>query len=94
METVKLQNEYEFEGKKYTEINMDFDRLTGVDFIDIEQEMNDMGEYALTPETSPNFCVRLAAKAAGVNVEVIKHLPIKDFNRVKNAARNFLTAAE
>ena len=92
--TLKLSKPFVFEGETYTEFNFDFDSLTGNDFIEIETEMNDLNEYALTPETSPNFCARLAAKAAGVNASVIKGFPLKDFNKAKNLARSFLTSMD
>ena len=92
--TLKLNKEYTWEGKTYTEIAFDFEKLTGQDMIDIEKEMNDAGEFALTAETSPNMCARIAAKAANLPLDVVTHLPLMAFNQVKNAARNFLTGVK
>ena len=78
-------------GEEYKEIVFNFNDMTGADMIDIEQEMNDQSEFALQPELSPAYCARLAAKAAHVDVELIKKLPLRDFNKIKNCARNFLT---
>ncbi|MCI1959186.1 MAG: phage tail assembly protein [Clostridia bacterium] len=89
--TIKLRNEFEFEGITYKEFKLDFNKLKGKDLIAIENEMTSLEEFALTPEISPNYCARIAAKAAGVSSEVIANLPLKDFNNVKNAARRFLT---
>lgn len=90
--TLNIENGYTWEGKEYKEIIFDFGKLTGQDMIDIEKEMNDVGEYALTAETSPNMCARIAARAAGLPFDVIIHLPLRAFNRVRSAARNFIMA--
>ena len=91
--TLNIENGYTWEGKEYKEIIFDFGKLTGQDMIDIEKEMNDAGEFALTAETSPNMCARIAARAAGLSLDVITHLPLGHFNKARNAARNFIMAA-
>ena len=68
----------------------DFEGLTGQDLIDIETEMMAMGEFVLSPEISTSFLCRLAAKAAGIGSDVILHLPIREFSKVKSKAQNFL----
>ena len=45
-----LSKPFEWEGKTYTKLNLDFERLMGVDMIAIENEMAAVGEYALSPE--------------------------------------------
>lgn len=91
---VKLRKEFEFEGITYNEFKLDFDSLKGVDFIKIEKEMNNLNEFALSPEISPNYCARIAARAAGVPAEVIMNLSLKDFNTIKNKARDFLAVLD
>ena len=91
---VKLRKEFEFEGITYSEFKLDFDSLKGVDFIKIEKEMNNLNEFALSPEISPNYCARIAARAAGVPAEVIMNLSLKDFNTIKNKARDFLAVLD
>ena len=85
-----LSKPFEWEDKKYTELNLDFEKLIGEDMIAIENEMAAVGEYALSPEISTSYLSKLAAKAAGVSSDVITHLPIRDFGKVKNRSRNFL----
>ena len=87
---VKFNKPFTYEGVTYEELEMDFESLTGADLVSIEREMNMENEFALTPEISPNFCGRIAAKAAGVNHVIIFALPLKEFTKVKNAARDFL----
>lgn len=81
---------YTFEEKTYTKLVFDFEKLVGDDLVAIENEMAAVGEYALSPEISTSFLYRLAAKAAGVGSDVIAHMPIRDFGKIKNKSRDFL----
>ncbi len=81
---------YIFEKKTYTRLVFDFEKLIGDDLVAIENEMAAVGEYALSPEISTSFLYRLAAKAAGVGSDVIAHMPIRDFGKIKNKSRDFL----
>ena len=86
----KFQKPYTYEDKTYTELVFDFEKLIGDDLVAIENEMAAVGEYALSPEISTSFLYRLAAKAAGVGSDVIAHMPIRDFGKIKNKSRDFL----
>ena len=81
---------YTFEEKTYTRLVFDFEKLIGDDLVAIENEMAAVGEYALSPEISTSFLYRLAAKAAGVGSDVIAHMPIRDFGKIKIKSRDFL----
>ena len=81
---------YTFEDKTYTKLVFDFEKLIGDDLVAIENEMAAVGEYALSPEISTSFLYRLVAKAAGVGSDVIAHMPIRDFGKIKNKSRDFL----
>ena len=81
---------FEYEGKTYSELTFNFERLTGKDMVSIETEMQMNNEYALAPEISRSFQAKMAAKAAGIGSDVLEAMPIKDFNRITNAARGFL----
>ena len=75
----------EIEGKKYTALTFYFDNLTGEDIEAVEQELADM--------ISSAFQCILAAKAAGVASDEIRRLPVPDYMKIKNKARDFLIAA-
>ncbi len=90
--THKFQKPYTYEDKTYTELVFDFEKLIGDDLVAIENEMTAVGEFALTPEISTAYLYRLAAKAAGVGSDVIANLPIRDFGKIKNVARDFLVS--
>lgn len=86
----KFAKPFSYADKTVAEMEFRFEDLTGRDMLEIEREMQDMQEYALAPEISSNFQCKLAAKAAGIGSDVLENLPLKDFNRITNAARNFL----
>lgn len=86
----EFQKPYTYENKIYTKLEFDFEKLIGDDLVAIENEMAAVGEYALSPEISTSFLYRLAARAAGVGSDVISHLPIRDFGKIKNKSRDFL----
>ena len=81
---------FEYEGKTYTELTFNFERLSGRDMVSIETEMQMNNEYALAPEISRSFQGKMAAKAAGIGSDVLEAMPLKDFNKITNAARSFL----
>lgn len=81
---------FEYEGKTYTELTFNFERLSGRDMVSIETEMQMNNEYALAPEISRSFQGKMAAKASGIGSDVLEAMPLKDFNKITNAARSFL----
>lgn len=87
---IKLTKPCTFEGAEHTELNCDFDRLIGEDFIKAESEARLMGDRNMMMESSKLYQACVAAKAAKVPVDLIKSLPGKDFNRVTVEAQNFL----
>lgn len=86
----KFKTPFEYEGKKYSTLNFDFERLTGRDMIAIESEMQANNEYALDPLLSKSFQCKMAARACGIGGDALEAMPIREFNRITNAARNFL----
>lgn len=88
----EFKKPYTYEDKTYTKLVFDFEKLIGDDLVAIENEMAAVGEFALSPEISTSFLYRLAAKAAGVGSDVIAHLPIRDFGKIKNKSRDFLVS--
>ena len=83
----------QIEGKKYTALTFYFENLTGEDIESVEAELQDQNKYVLSPEISSAFQCILAAKAAGVASDEIRRLPVADYMKIKNKARDFLIAA-
>jgi hypothetical protein len=89
----EFKRPFRYEGKKYGTINFYFNRLTGRDVIAIESEMQANSEYAIDPILSRNFQSKMASKASGIGIDVLEATPIQEFNRITNAARNFLISS-
>jgi len=81
---------FAYEGETYEEILFDFTGLTGRDMLAIESEMQAQNEYALSPEISRTFQCLMAAKAGRIASDVLQAMPIGDFTKITNAARDFL----
>lgn len=94
--THKFQRPYEYEGKQYSELTFDWETLTGDDGLAIENEMQQLGKPVIVPTFSGEYLVRLAAKACTVKIgdDVIRHMPISDYNKIRSAARSFLLKSE
>lgn len=90
----EFKEPFKWEGKEYREIDFDFGGLTGNDALAIEVEMEQNNEYPLAPEVSKSYQLRMAARAGGVPSDLIAALPFQDFNRITNAARNFLVGQD
>jgi len=86
----KFKKLYEYEGKKYETLNFYFERLTGKDVIAIENEMMANSEYALDPLLSRNFQSKMASRAGNIGSDALANMPFLEFNKITNAARNFL----
>lgn len=83
----------EIGGKKYTKLTFYFDNLTGEDIEAVETELQDQNKYVLSPEISSAFQCILAARAAKVPADEIRRLPVADYMKIKNKARDFLISA-
>lgn len=83
----------EIEGKQYKTMTFYFERLTGDDIEAIEAELQDQNKYVLSPEISSVFQSMLAARAANVASDEIRRLPVGDYMKIKNKARDFLVNA-
>ena len=86
----RFKKPFEYEGKKYETLNFYYERLTGRDVIAIEGEMQANNEYALDPLLSRSFQGKMASRASGMAADVLEAMPIQEFNKITNAARNFL----
>ncbi len=78
------------DGKSFKTLTFYFDDLTGQDVEAAEAELQAQNIYVLTPETSSHFHAVLAARAARIPVDDIRRLPVHDYMKIKNQARNFL----
>ena len=94
--TVQLSRPFTYEGETYAELRFDWDKLTGEDSLSIENELQAQGKFVVAPTFSGEYLVRMAARActAKIGQDLIRALPISDYNRIRSAARSFLLRSE
>ena len=83
-----------YNGEEVYELAFDFDKLTGADALNIEEELVSRGKtmyYGAINDA--NYLIRMAAKACTkpVGVDFFYKISIIDFERIKNRARFFLS---
>ena len=82
----------EIEGEMYESIAFNYEDLTGEDVEAIEEELQQQSKYVISPEISKIFQCILAAKAAKVGSDEIRRLPVGDYLKIVNSARDFLVS--
>ena len=97
--THKLEKPFTYENKTVDELRFDFGTLTGADTIAIEAELNHRLKNLMYPHLSWEFMSLMAVRACTtrdgnglrvVDEKLLKALPMRDYNRIVGAARNFL----
>ena len=86
----------DYAGKHYDHIDLDFEKLTGRDCLQIEREVEaTTGKNVVVPALNSEYLVRFAAHAAvePVGADVIYALKSRDFMAVTGKARSFLLAS-
>lgn len=82
-----------YNGEEVTELAFDFDKLTGADALNIEEELAARGKAMYFGAINDaNYLIRMAAKACTkpVGMDFFNKVSIIDFERTKNRARFFL----
>ena len=82
-----------YNGEEITELAIDFDKLTGADALNIEEELGMLRKPMYFGAVNDgNYLIRVAARACTkpVGVDFFYKIPIKDFDQVRNRARFFL----
>ncbi len=90
--TIKLRKPITYNGKEIKELSFDFDKLTGRDGLAIEEEISLSGKSVIAPVFSIHYLVRMAARACTekIGIDLFDYISLKDFDRVRSAARSFL----
>lgn len=91
---IVFSNPVEFEGKKYTDLTIDLDSLTGNDLLAVEREVRAMGDKNPVPELSKQYLAAVGARAAKVPVEMVLSLPAKYFSKITLLVQGFFVPEE
>lgn len=88
-----LETTLEVNGKEVKDITLDFNKLTGLDLLDAEQEARMAGDTTPVLILSSKYQCMIAARLLGAKYDDIIALPARDFVRITSAVANFLTGS-
>ena len=93
---IRLFKSFNHNGKEYKELNLDFDKLTGQDLIDAEENLRRSGVNIPlgAADFSRNYLAAVAAKAASLPREALLGLSAQDFTNILNQTLIFLSGAD
>lgn len=85
-----------YDGKEYSKLHFDFDKLTGADSLNVEDELSAQGIMVMVPTFSGQFLIRIAARACQekIGVDGFLRMRIADMNRIRTKTRNFMLDSE
>lgn len=89
----RLKKPILYNGEEVSEFSFDFDKLTGADALNIEEQLASCGKTIYAGAINDaNYLILMAAKACTkpLGVDFFKRIGIADFERIKNRARFFL----
>lgn len=92
----KLKKPIKYEENEYESLTFNFDKLSGYDGIEIEDELMLKGKPVFMNETANvRYLMQMALLACEerIDLDTLKKLSLSDFNRIKNKARLFLLNA-
>ncbi len=94
--TVEFEQAREWEGQSYDRLTFNWDKLTGEDFMLIEQSLNLRHKLVISAEFSTDFIMEMAVRCCEekVDAKFLRKLPIGIFNQIRNGARDFLNMAQ
>lgn len=89
-----LSKPVEFDGETITELDVEFDSLTGDDILAAERQYNTSAaktkDFAPVKELSKSYLVYIVARASKQPAELFNKLSAKDFSKLTVEAQNFL----
>ena len=91
-----LKRPIEYAGKHYDHFDLDFEKLTGRDCLQIEREVEaTTGKNVVVPALNSEYLVRFVAHASKepVGADVLYALRSRDFMALTGKARSFLLAS-
>lgn len=88
-----LSKKIPYRDSDISEIDFEFENLTGNDILTVEREQRASGETVAAWEYSRSFLLAVAAKACHLPVDVLKNLSLPDFTKAINETLNFLAGA-
>ena len=93
---IEFKKPVKYNNKEYAKLSFDFDKLTGLDGLAIEEELQMLNKAVIVPALSGDYLVRMAARACTerIGADIFNYMSLKDYNRIRSAARSFLILSE
>lgn len=91
---IQLKKAIIHKGNEINTLDFDLDSLTGNDLIDVEEQILKTGNPIQSTDFSRVYLITVAARALHMPVEILRQMCARDFARVVNEVRNFLTLSE
>lgn len=91
---IKLKKAIMHKGQEIYTLDMPLEELTGNDLIEVEKQLMQSGEVPIVTDFNRIYLINIAAKATHIPVEILKFAGAKDFTRITNEVRNFLTLSD
>jgi hypothetical protein len=80
---------FEFEGKQYTGLDFDLDKLKGSDIAAVKKQYAGAGNFAAIPTADSEFCAMILARVTKQPLEFFQELPAKDYCALTQRVSNF-----
>lgn len=90
----KFKTPYEFEGKKYEELEADLTQLKGRDLADAKRAYTKAGNFAVLPVTDADYCVEIISRLTKLPREFFDDMPARDYLAITTEVSNFLMASD
>ena len=94
---VILKKPIERMGTLYKELHFDFDKLTGKDSLEVEDEIEKTTHLTVVaPALNLEYLIRISARACNepISRDDILNMNLSDFNHIRNIARNFMLRSD
>ena len=91
---IKLMKAIKHKGQEIHTLDLPLEELTGNDLIEIEKQLVQSGEVPFVTDFNKVYLVNIASKATHIPTEILKFASAKDFTRITNEVRNFLTLSD
>ena len=91
---IQLKKAIKHKGQDIYTLDIPLDDLTGNDLIEVEKQLMQSGEVPVVTDFNRTYLINIAARATHIPVEILKFMGEKDFTRITNEVRNFLTISD
>lgn len=90
--SITLSKSVTYNGVEYTELDFDFEKLTGADGMSIEAELQAQGIAVLVESVTGPYLARMAIRACKqpIGVDIFDDMALNDYVSIKGMAKSFL----